>query len=246
MPSLAATQDVSPPPTANPPAPTVIPCQTMKSVRILSLLVFPLLLVAQQADLFNQLRFRLVGPFRGGRVVAVAGVPSQPNVYYFGGVGGGVWKTTDSGPSWLPISDATFKTSSVGAIAVADSDPNVIYAGMGEACVRGNASNGDGVYKSSDGGKTWHNVGLRDSYHIGAVRVHPKNADIVWVAALGHLWGPNPERGVYRSTDGGVTWKQVLTRGPDAGAVDLALDPSNPRRALRRILAGAPQSLPLR
>jgi len=201
----------------------------MKSVRLLSLLVFPLLLVAQQADLFNQLRFRLVGPFRGGRVVAVAGVPSQPNVYYFGGVGGGVWKTTDSGASWLPISDAAFKTSSVGAIAVADSDPNVIYAGMGEACVRGNASNGDGVYKSSDGGKTWRNVGLRDSYHIGAVRVHPKNADIVYVAALGHLWGPNPERGVYRSTDGGATWKQVLTRGPDAGAVDIALDPTNPR-----------------
>jgi len=201
----------------------------MKSVRILSLLVFPLLLVAQQSDLFSQLRFRLVGPFRGGRVVAVAGVPSQPNVYYHGGVGGGVWKTTDSGASWLSISDAAFKTASVGAIAVADSDPNVIYAGMGEACVRGNASNGDGVYKSSDGGKTWRNIGLRDSYHIGAVRVHPKNADIVYVAALGHLWGPNAERGVYRSTDGGATWKQVLTRGPDAGAVDIALDPSNPR-----------------
>jgi len=201
----------------------------MKSVRILSLLVLPLLLVAQPPDLFKELRFRLVGPFRGGRVVAVAGVPSQPNVYYFGGVGGGVFKTTDSGASWVPISDAQFKTSSVGAIAVADSDSNVVYVGMGEACVRGNVSNGDGVYKSTDAGKTWRNVGLQNTYHIGAVRVHPKNADIVYVAALGHLWGPNPERGVYRSLDGGATWKLVLSRGPDAGAVDIALDPSNPR-----------------
>ncbi len=191
--------------------------------------VFPVVLCAQQSDLFKELRFRLVGPFRGGRSVAVTGVPSQPNVYYFGGVGGGVWKTTDGGASWAPISDNYFKTSSVGAIAVADSDPNVIYAGMGEACVRGNASNGDGVYKSVDGGKTWRNVGLKETYHIGAVRVHPKNADIVYVAALGHLWGPNEQRGVYRSTDGGATWKQILTRGPDAGAVDLALDPTNPR-----------------
>ena len=129
----------------------------------------------------------------------------------------------------LNVSDGFFKTASVGAIAVADSDPNVIYVGMGEACVRGNASNGDGVYKSVDGGKTWRNVGLQDSYHIGAVRVHPKNPDIVYVAALGHLWGPNEMRGVYRTTDGGATWKQVFTRGPDAGAVDLAFDPSNPR-----------------
>ena len=179
--------------------------------------------------MWKDLRFRLIGPFRGGRSVAVAGVPSQPNVYYFGGVGGGVWKTTDGGASWSPVSGSHFQTSSVGAIAVADSDPNVIYAGMGEACVRGNVSNGDGVYKSVDAGKTWRNVGLRDSYHIGAVRVHPKNADVVYVAALGHLFGPNQERGVYRTTDGGATWKQVLTRGPDAGAVDIAMDPSNPR-----------------
>jgi photosystem II stability/assembly factor-like uncharacterized protein len=198
----------------------------MKHLRVL-LLALPLL--AQQPDLLKDLKFRLVGPFRAGRVVAVAGVPGQPSVYYFGSVGGGVWKTTDSGASWLNVSDPFFKTASVGALAVADSDPNVIYAGMGEACVRGNASNGDGVYKSVDGGKTWRNVGLQDSYHIGAVKVHPKNPDIVYVAALGHLWGPNAMRGVYRSTDGGATWKQVLTRGPDAGAVDLALDPSNPR-----------------
>src|SRR5947208_16472119 len=165
----------------------------MKHVR-LALLVFPLLLVAQQADLLKELRFRLVGPFRAGRVVAVSGVASQPSTYYFGSVGGGVWKTTDSGASWLNVSDGFFKTASVGAIAVADSDPNVIYAGMGEACVRGNASNGDGVYKSVDGGKTWRSVGLQDSYHVGAVRIHPKNPDIVYVAALGHLWGSNEMR----------------------------------------------------
>ena len=201
----------------------------MKPLRLALLLVLSALILAQTPDLSQSLRFRLAGPFRGGRVIAVTGVPSQPNVYYFGGVGGGVWKTTDGGGSWLPISDGQLMTSSVGAIAVADSDPNVIYAGMGESCVRGNASNGDGVYKSVDGGKTWRNVGLQDSQTIGAVRIHPKNPDIVYVAALGHLWGPNEMRGVYRSTDGGGTWKQVFTRGPDAGAVDLAMDPSNPR-----------------
>ncbi|MGA3235006.1 MAG: glycosyl hydrolase [Bryobacteraceae bacterium] len=202
----------------------------MKLVRRLLFAVVPLLLAAQQGDpLLRDLRFRLIGPFRGGRSVAVAGVPSDPKTYYFGATGGGVWKTADAGLSWLPISDAFFKTGSVGAIAVAASDPNTIYVGMGEACVRGNASNGDGVYKSIDAGRTWRNVGLEQTYHIGAVVVHPRNPDIVYVAALGHLWGPNAERGVYRSTDGGQTWKQVLTRGPDTGAADIAMDPSNPR-----------------
>ena len=201
----------------------------MKVFRLATILVFPLLLLAQQVDLVNQLRFRQIGPFRGGRVVAVAGVPSQPNVYYFGGVGGGVFKTTDSGLSWVPMSDGQFKTGSVGAVAVADSDPNVVYVGMGEACVRGNATHGDGVYKSVDAGHTWRNVGLQDSYHIGAVRIHPKDPNTVYVAALGHLWGPNDMRGVYRTTDGGATWKQVLKRSNMAGAVDLAMDPSNPR-----------------
>ena len=172
-------------------------------------------------------------------------LPAQ--TYYFGATGGGVWKTTDGGLSWLPISDGQFKTGSVGAIAVADSDPNMIYVGMGEACVRGNASNGDGVYKSIDGGTTWRNVGLQDRPTTSArSRVHPKNPDIVYVAALGHLWGPNEERGVYRTTDGGQTWKQVLTRGPEAGAVDLAMDPSNPARALRRFWQVQPQSVALR
>ena len=201
----------------------------MKVLRLAPLFVFPLLLVAQQTDLLNSLKFRQIGPFRGGRSVAVAGVPSQPDTYYFGAVGGGVFKTTDSGLSWVPVSDGQFKTGSVGALAVADSDPNVIYAGMGEACVRGNATHGDGVYKSVDAGRTWRNVGLEDSYHIGAVRVHPKNPDIVYVAALGHLWGPNEMRGVYRTTDGGATWKQVLKRSNTVGAVDIAMDPGNPR-----------------
>ena len=201
----------------------------MKALRLAPLVLFPLLLAGQQADLLNSLKFRQIGPFRGGRSVAVAGVPSQPDTYYFGAVGGGVFKTTDSGLTWLPVSDGQFKTGSVGALAVADSDPNVIYAGMGEACVRGNATHGDGVYKSVDAGRTWRNIGLEDSYHIGAVRVHPKNPDIVYVAALGHLWGPNEMRGVYRTTDGGATWKQVLKRSNTAGAVDIAMDPNNPR-----------------
>src|SRR5580698_5401166 len=203
---------------------------SMKAVRNLLFVFVPLLLIAQQGDpLQRDLRFRLIGPFRGGRSVAVAGVPSDPKTYYFGATGGGVWKTTDAGLSWLPVSDGFFKTGSVGALAVAAADPNTIYAGMGEACVRGNASNGDGVYKSIDGGRTWRNVGLEQTYHIGAVKIHPKNPDIVYVAALGHLWGPNPERGVYRSLDGGQTWKLVLTKGNEAGAVDLALDSTNPK-----------------
>jgi photosystem II stability/assembly factor-like uncharacterized protein len=183
-----------------------------------------------QADLnsLKELKYRNIGPFRGGRSVAVSGVTSQPNVYYFGGTGGGVWKTVDGGTSWTPVSDGQFKTGSVGAIGVSESEPNTIYAGMGEPDIRGNASHGDGVYKSTDAGKTWKHVGLGDTYHIGAVRVHPKNSDIVYVAALGHLWGPNDQRGVFRTTDGGKTWKQIYTRGNKSGAVDLVLDSNNP------------------
>ena len=177
----------------------------------------------------KDLKYRLIGPFRGGRVDTVAGVTSQPSVYYFGATGGGVWKTTDGGADWQPITDGQFKTGSVGSIAVSESDPNTIYVGMGEPDVRGNASNGDGMYKSMDAGKTWKHIGLENTYHIGMVRVHPKNPDIVYVAALGHLFGLNDERGIYRSLDGGATWKQIYTRGPKAGAVDLAMDPNNPR-----------------
>ena len=199
-------------------------------MRILAAFSLTTLLAVAQTDLnsFKQLKYRNIGPFRGGRSVAVSGVTSQPNVYYFGGTGGGVWKTADGGATWSPVSDGQFKTGSVGAIAVSESDPNVVYVGMGEPDIRGNASHGDGVYKSTDAGKTWKHVGLEDAYHIGAVRINPKNPDIVYVAALGHLWGPNDQRGVYRTTDGGKTWKQIYTRGPKAGAVDLILDPNNP------------------
>jgi len=183
---------------------------------------------AEDAAFSKELKFRSMGPFRGGRVVTVAGVPSLPSTYYFGGTGGGVWKTTDGGNAWQPVSDGFFKTGSVGSIAVADTDPNVVYVGMGEQAIRGNASHGDGVYKSLDGGKTWKHLGLTETRQIGRVRVHPRNADIVFVCALGHMSGPNAERGIYKSVDGGANWKQVFTRGDEAGCVDLILEPGNP------------------
>jgi len=179
--------------------------------------------------LLDSLQWRLVGPHRGGRVVAVAGDPREPMTFYFGGCAGGVWRTTDGGTYWENVSDGFFETAAVGALAVAASDGNVIYAGTGEACIRGNVSHGDGVYRSADGGRTWKNVGLRDTRHIGRVRVHPHDPDLVYVAALGHAWGPNRERGVFRSRDGGATWEHVLFQSERAGAVDLSMDAQNPR-----------------
>ncbi len=181
------------------------------------------------AKAYEGLEFRNIGLFRGGRVTAVAGVRWKPLVYYFGGTGGGVWKTVDGGSNWTPMSDRDFKTGSVGAIGIAESDPNVIYAGMGEAPIRGNVSHGDGLYKSTDGGKTWKNVGLRSTYQISRVRVHPKDPDLVYVAALGHVWGSNPDRGIFRSRDGGKTWEKVLFVSEKTGASDLCMDPNNPR-----------------
>jgi photosystem II stability/assembly factor-like uncharacterized protein len=181
----------------------------------------------EEDPLFKGLTWRLVGPFRGGRVLAVSGVVGEANTYYFGGVGGGVWKTTDGGLNWMPMSDKE-KFSSVGAIAVAESDPNVVYVGTGEACIRNNILQGNGMYKSTDAGKTWHSIGLEDTRHIGRLAVNPKNPDIVFVAALGHAYGRNTERGVFRSTDGGKSWQKVLYKDDQTGAIDVVFDPSNP------------------
>jgi photosystem II stability/assembly factor-like uncharacterized protein len=180
------------------------------------------------ASLFDQLEWRLIGPFRGGRVVAVSGVAGDPATFYFGAVGGGVWKTTSGGVTWQPIFDGQ-KIASIGAIAVASSDPNIIYVGTGEADIRSQIGSGDGVYKSADAGKTWQNVGLRDTRQIAAIRVDPHDPDVVYVAALGHVYGPNPDRGVYRSRDGGRSWQKVLDRGGETGAAELAMDPTDSR-----------------
>jgi len=184
---------------------------------------------AAEAKLLEGFSWRSIGPYRGGRVTAVAGVQGEPQVYYMGATGGGVWKTTNGGTSWSPLTDGQVKTGSVGALAVAPSDPNVVYAGMGESCIRGNVSHGDGVYRTTDAGKTWSHVGLRETMQIGRIRVHPQDPDLVYVAALGHTWGPNAERGVFRSKDGGKSWSKVLFVSDKTGAVDLAMDAANPR-----------------
>ena len=176
---------------------------------------------------FEGIKWRLIGPFRGGRSLTAVGVVSQPNTYYFGAVSGGVWKTTDGGLSWDPLFDKQ-NISSIGSIAVADSDPNVIYVGTGEACIRGDISYGDGVYKSVDAGKTWANIGLRDSRHIASVIVHPTQPDIAFVAALGHVYGRNQERGIFRTRDGGRTWEKVLYINDRTGGIDVVFDPQNP------------------
>ncbi|MEM8964185.1 MAG: glycosyl hydrolase [Acidobacteriota bacterium] len=179
-------------------------------------------------DLLASMQWRSIGPYRGGRSAAVAGVVDDRDTYYFGGTGGGVWKTTDGGNHWEPVSDGFFG-GSIGAVAVSEWDPNVIYVGGGEKTVRGNVSHGDGMFKSTDAGKTWQAIGLEDSRHIPRIRIHPKNPDLVYVAALGHLFGPNEQRGVFRSTDGGDTWESILFVNEDAGAIDLIFDPTNPR-----------------
>lgn len=203
-------------------------------------------------DFKGLLEWRCIGPFRGGRVVAVAGDERDRNIFYFGAVAGGVWKTTDAGTYWECVSDGFLKTGSVGALAVASSDPNVIYAGMGETTIRIDVSHGDGVYKSTDAGRTWVHMGLADTRHIGKIRVHPSDSNTVYVAALGHAFGPNEERGVYKSTDGGVNWRKVLYVSDKAGAVDLTMDPYNPRvlytaiwegsRSFSQLNSGGPES----
>lgn len=175
------------------------------------------------------LQYRLVGPFRGGRVLAVTGVVGQDDTYYFGGVAGGVWKTTDGGLNWKPIFDKEKDASpSIGAIAVSESDPNTIYVGTGEACIRGNIVGGNGVYKSIDAGKTWKFIGLPDTHSIGRLIVNPKNPDIAFVAAMGHPFADNEERGIFRTRDGGKTWDKVLYKDAKTGGIDITFDPSNP------------------
>jgi len=183
---------------------------------------------AVDASLLGGLEWRFVGPPRGGRSVAVAGDPSDPLVFYFGSTHGGVWKTTDAGISWRNVSDGFLKTSPVGAIDVSLSNPAVVYVGMGESITRQSVSPGDGVYKSVDGGQTWIHLGLKETRHIAKIRIHPRNPELVYVAAAGDLFGDNPERGVYRTRDGGTTWQRVLYKSERAGAFDLAMDPTNP------------------
>ncbi len=182
---------------------------------------------ATDEKLFKGMQWRQIGPFRGGRALTIEGVPGEPGAYYFGAVAGGVWKTNDGGANWTPLFDKE-PISSIGAIAVAPSDHNVIYAGTGEAAIRGNTTYGTGVFKSIDGGKTWTNVGLKDSRQIGALIVDPRNADVVLVAALGHAFGPNQERGIFRTTDGGKTWTKVLSKDENTGGIDVVFDPHNP------------------
>ena len=177
---------------------------------------------------FQSTTWRCIGPWRGGRSCAVAGVPEQPDLFYFGSAGGGVWRTADGGKNWDNISDGFFG-GSIGAIAVSEDDPNVIYVGGGEKTVRGNVSSGNGVWKSVDAGKTWQHVGLDESAHISRIRIHPKNPDIVYAAVMGNLYKAHEQRGVYKTTDGGQSWKRVLFSTDEAGAVDLCIDPTNPR-----------------
>src|SRR5512138_932338 len=181
------------------------------------------------AALFAPYTWRNIGPNRGGRSIAVAGSPSRPNEYYFGATGGGLWKTADGGTTWAPVTDGQIASSSVGAVAIAPSRPDIVYLGMGEAELRGNVMQGDGVYRSDDAGRTWVHRGLAASQAIARIRVHPTDPDLVYVAALGSPFAPNDERGVFRSSDGGRTWSRVLFRSDRAGAVDLVIDPSNPR-----------------
>jgi hypothetical protein len=177
-------------------------------------------------ELYSGLRWRMIGPFRGGRTVAASGVPGQPNVFYIAANNGGVWKSTDAGRVWKPIFDDQ-ATGSIGALAVAPSDPRIIYVGSGEGLQRPDLSVGDGIYKSTDAGQSWQHLGLRDAQQISAIIVDPHDSKRVFAAVLGHPYGPNAERGVFRSTDGGATWQKVLYKDENTGAVDLAFDPSN-------------------
>ena len=203
----------------------------MTSTWVRRLLLFTLAGVAgaQQIDsgLFKDLHWRNIGPFRGGRTRAATGVPGQPNVFYMGQVNGGVWKSDDYGRTWTPIFDSQ-PTGSIGAIAVAPSDPNVIYVASGEGLQRPDLSVGNGIYKSTDAGQTWTHLGLRDGQQIPALAVDPRDANRLFAAVLGHPYGANQQRGVFASTDGGENWQKILYVDENTGASDIAMDPSNP------------------
>jgi photosystem II stability/assembly factor-like uncharacterized protein len=219
---------------SNPPFLWYKPIFVMRSILVAALLFLALPQTqpasAQFIDpsLYAGLDYRLVGPFRGGRSAAVTGVPGKPMLYYMGATGGGVWRTKNGGGSWENISDGFFG-GSIGAVTVSDWDNNVIYVGGGEKTIRGNVSHGYGMWKSQDAGKTWASIGLDDSRHISRIRVHPRNPDLVYASVMGHLFGPNEQRGVFRSKDGGTTWENILSKGDKAGAFDLVMDPTNPR-----------------
>ena len=184
--------------------------------------------VTFDAERFESLEWRNIGPARGGRSLGATGSPGRRNEYYFGATGGGLWKTVDGGTTWEPVTDGQITSSSVGAVAVAETNPDVVYIGMGEVQLRGSITQGDGVYKSTDGGETWRHLGLADTQAISRIRVHPTDPDVIYVAALGHPYGDNEERGVFRSTDGGNSWEKVLYVSPKAGAADLIIDRTNP------------------
>ncbi len=179
-------------------------------------------------SLYSGLKWRSIGPFRGGRCLTVSGVRGKPTLYYMGATGGGIWKTDDAGSTWFPISDTAFHSASVGALAIAPSDPNIIYAGMGEAAIRNTVAMGDGMYKSTDAGKTWKFIGLERSYSIARIAVHPWKPEIAYVAVLGQVFGKNKERGIYRTMDGGASWQLILSKDDSTGAIDIKMDPSNP------------------
>jgi photosystem II stability/assembly factor-like uncharacterized protein len=183
---------------------------------------------AVESIFFPPLQWRCIGPKRGGRSIAVSGHKDRPFEYYFGATGGGLWKTTDGGATWYPVTDGQIRSSSVGAVAVAESNPDIVYLGMGESQLRQNVLQGDGAYKSTDGGQTWKHLGLEETQVISRIRIHPSDPNRVYVAALGHPFGPNPERGVFRTVDGGRTWKKILLRNERTGAIDLVLDPGDP------------------
>lgn len=218
---------------ARPPARRRLPGFDAASVAVGALFVAALLpsgLLGQQVDpaRFAQLEWDNVGPERGGRATGIAGSETRPNEYYFGAAGGGLWKTVDGGLNWRPVTDDQITSSSVGAVAICEADPDVVYIGTGETQLRGNIQQGDGAYRSTDGGETWEHIGLRASQNIARIRVHPEDCDVAWAAAFGKHSAENPERGIYKTTDGGATWEQTLYRDPRSGGVDLSIDPNDP------------------